>query len=184
MPCLIHAFVIVAKTHYLEKKDPNDCALYYVAMKKLSGLVRLFEIAEEKVVAGFLKNDFTNPKYVSPSDRPIVLFSLTFASSRYKTAALSNAYKLMSQHRFMLAATFFLIGDSLKNAVSVCIDKLDDFMLALFICRLYEGSQKGDVFRSVLETTILPRAKASKELELGQDSPIFHSLSFFSSSFS
>lgn len=36
-------------------------------MGKLSGLVRLFEIAEEKVIANFLKNDFTQPKYVLSS---------------------------------------------------------------------------------------------------------------------
>lgn len=58
----------------------------------------------------------------------------------------------------------FLLDDTIQ--VSVCIDKLDDVMLALLIARLVEGSQKGEIFRSILQQTILPRAKKNKELEL------------------
>lgn len=40
------------------------------------------------------------------------------------------------------AAAFFLLGDKLKDAVNVCLKHLDDFQLAVAICRVYEGITK------------------------------------------
>ena len=57
----------------------------------------------------------------------------------------------------MFAATFFLLGDSLKDAVNVCVRQLDDLPLAVAIARVYEGDD-GPVLRSILEANVLPLA--------------------------
>ena len=65
----------MAKSHYLERKDPSDCALYYVALGRVSSLVRLFELARETTIANFLKNDFSQAKYVVFNAAPHLLGS-------------------------------------------------------------------------------------------------------------
>lgn len=57
----------------------------------------------------------------------------------------------------MFAAAFFILGDSIKDAVSVCLRNLDDFQLAIALTRVYEGDD-GPVLRSILEDTVLPFA--------------------------
>lgn len=55
------------------------------------------------------------------------------------------------------AAAFFLLGDSLEDAVNVCVDRLKDLQLAIAIVRVYEGDE-GPVLRRLLEEEILPYA--------------------------
>lgn len=55
------------------------------------------------------------------------------------------------------AAAFFLLGDSLRDAVNVCIRQLDDFQLAIAISRVYEGDS-GPVLRNILEEYSIPYA--------------------------
>lgn len=57
----------------------------------------------------------------------------------------------------MFAATFFLLGDSLRDACNVCLRQLDDFPLAIALARVYEGDD-GPVLRAIIETTVLPLA--------------------------
>lgn len=57
----------------------------------------------------------------------------------------------------MFAVAFFLLGDSLKDAVNVCLRQLDDFQLAIAISRVYEG-ESGPVLKSILEDRVLPLA--------------------------
>lgn len=55
------------------------------------------------------------------------------------------------------ATAFFLLGESLKDAVNVCVRQLDDLQLAILLARVYEGDE-GPVFRNLLEQTVLPSA--------------------------
>jgi hypothetical protein len=55
------------------------------------------------------------------------------------------------------AAAFFLLADSLKDAVNVCVRNLDDFQLAVAIARVYEGDG-GPVLTQIIKDHILPRA--------------------------
>jgi hypothetical protein len=48
-----------------------------------------------------------------------------------------------------------LLGN-IKSAISLCVDKLHDFQLALAIARLVEGGQDGPIFSSVLQNNVLP----------------------------
>lgn len=59
------------------------------------------------------------------------------------------------------AAAFFLLADSLHDAVSVILNSLHDPQLAITIARVYEGGDdSGPVLQAFLETKILPHAIA------------------------
>jgi len=81
-----------------------------------------------------------------------------FSEPRWRTAALKNAYALLSKQRFEYAAAFFLLGGSLKDAVNVCLNKLSDFQLAIALARVVEGNDEGPVLQSILKTTVIPLA--------------------------
>ena len=133
----------IARNEYTKNDDrsPIDCSLYYLALRKktvLSGLWRMAQgFREQGPTIKLLANDFNEP--------------------RWKTAALKNAYALLSKRRFHYAAAFFLLGDSLTDAVSVCMNQLDDLQLAVTIARAYEGDD-GPVLRDMLGNKVLPQA--------------------------
>lgn len=134
---------IIARNHYTEDepKNPINCALYYLALKKKVVLLGLWRVAgwhkEAAMTARLLSNDFTQPKW--------------------RTAAQKNAYALMGKHRFEYAAAFFLLGDKLKDAVMVILDSLNDLQLAIAVTRCYEGDN-GPVLRWILEERAIPQA--------------------------
>lgn len=54
----------VARTHFLEKRDPKDCALLYVALDRRSVLAGLFKLSRDqrdKPLADFMARDFKVP---------------------------------------------------------------------------------------------------------------------------
>lgn len=55
------------------------------------------------------------------------------------------------------AAAFFLLADSLKDAVNVCFNQLNDMQLAIAVARVYEGDN-GPVLTELLTNKILPLA--------------------------
>ncbi|GAA6017280.1 hypothetical protein JCM10207_003677 [Rhodosporidiobolus poonsookiae] len=125
-----------------DDRDPITATLFYLALKK-KHIVQTFwkqssGHAEQRQMIKFLSNDFDE--------------------QRWKSAALKNAYALMSKQRFLFAAAFFLLGGSLKDAVAVILRQLDDFQLAIAIARTYEGGDDGPVLRSILEDTVIPLA--------------------------
>lgn len=124
-----------------DKRDPSRCAIFYLALKKKQILLSLWKIStghpEHQKMIKFLSNDFTQP--------------------RWRTAALKNAFVLLSKHRYMEAACFFLIGDSLKDAVNVLCKQVRDIDLAIGVCRVYEGDE-GTVLGNLLSTHLLPTA--------------------------
>ncbi|CAG8572440.1 2105_t:CDS:10 [Ambispora gerdemannii] len=134
---------IIARNQYMAKedRDPTDAALFYMALRKKKLLLALWRTAnhlkEQAKIMQFLANDFEEP--------------------RWKTAALKNAYVLLGKQRYEYAASFFLLGDCLKDAVNVCLKHLDDFQLAVAICRVYEGDD-GPVLKSVIQEHIIPLA--------------------------
>lgn len=135
----------VAKTEYLKNKNAEDCALYYLALRKKVGLQQLYKTQKDETVVKFLANDFEH--------------------ERWKTAAQKNAYVLLSKQRYHLAAAFFLLADQLRDAVSICVQKLNDYHLALFIARLFEGDL-GEISRDVLVNHVLPLARSTADLGL------------------
>ncbi|CAG8530036.1 3694_t:CDS:10 [Cetraspora pellucida] len=134
---------VIARNHYMQKeeRDPTDCSLFYMALRKKKLLLGLWRTAnnhkEQAAMLKFLLNNFDEPKW--------------------KTAALKNAYALLGKQRYEYAAAFFLLGDKLKDAANVCLKYLDDFQLAIAICRVYEGDE-GSTLKNILETHVIPLA--------------------------
>lgn len=96
------AFIIgfqVAKAAFQAQSDPMDAALYYLAMKKKNLLTHLYKTAKDTKMTDF--------------------FSQDFAQEKWKKAALKNAFILMGKQRFEHAVAFFLLGDSLNDALQV-----------------------------------------------------------------
>ncbi|KAF1813625.1 WD repeat protein-like protein [Eremomyces bilateralis CBS 781.70] len=136
-------FEVIARNEFTksEEKDPIDCSLYYLALKKKAVLVGLWRMAT------WCKEQGATSK----------LLSNNFNEARWKTAALKNAYALMGRRRFQYAAAFFLLADHLADAVSVLANRLQDMQLAIAVARVYEGDD-GPVLRDFLLERVLPQA--------------------------
>ncbi|KAK1496320.1 WD repeat domain-containing protein [Colletotrichum cuscutae] len=143
---LLAQFEVVARNEYTksEMKNPVDCSIYYLALKKKTVLQGLWRMAhwnrEQGATQKLLSNNFEDPKW--------------------RTTALKNAYALLSKRRFEYAAAFFLLADHLQDAVNVCLNQLKDLQLAVAIARVYEGD-RGLVLKRLLEEEVL--AVAAKE---------------------
>ncbi|XP_066993059.2 dmX-like protein 2 isoform X2 [Anabrus simplex] len=109
----------IAKASYMVKQDPLDAALFYLAMKKKSLVWGLFRSKRDERMTSFFANNF--------------------AEDRWRKAALKNAFALLGKQRFEHAAAFFLLAGALRDAIEVCLNKLEDIQLAMVLARLYEG---------------------------------------------
>ena len=56
------------------------------------------------------------------------------------------------------AAAFFLLGRSLKDAVTICIKQLQDFQLAVALARIVEDGDDGPILKDILKNTVVPIA--------------------------
>ncbi|KAG5930639.1 hypothetical protein E4U42_003609 [Claviceps africana] len=136
-------FEIIAKNEYTKSdlKDPVECSLFYLALRKKTILQGLWRIAswnkEQTATQKLLANDFHDPKW--------------------QRIALKNAYALLSKRRFRYAAAFFLLADHLEDAVEVCLRQLNDLQLAIAISRVYEGDG-GPVIRKIIQDEVLSLA--------------------------
>ncbi|KAI0830734.1 WD repeat-containing protein [Trametes gibbosa] len=135
---------VVARNEYMagDLRDPTACSLFYFALGKAKLVHGLWRQAawhkEYQVMLKFLNNDFKEP--------------------RWRTAALKNAFALLSKRRFEYAAAFFLLGDSLKDAVNVCLRNLSDWQLAVALARVVEQGDDGPILRDILNGTVIPLA--------------------------
>ena len=140
---LIKTFEEIAKVEFNlnEKRDPAKCSIFYLALRKKSILLGLWRIStghpEQAKMLKFLKNDFSEP--------------------RWRSAALKNAFVLLSKHRYMDAASFFLLAGALKDSANVLLKQLNDLDLAIGVCRVYEGDN-GPVLNEFLRNQVLPIA--------------------------
>ncbi|KAG9447852.1 hypothetical protein H6P81_013980 [Aristolochia fimbriata] len=130
----------LARSQYLKKRDPKDCALLYLALNRLQVLAGLFKISKDE------------------RDKPLVGFlARNFQDERNKAAALKNAYVLMGKHQLELAIAFFILGGDPSSAVTICAKNFGDEQLALVICRLLEG-YGGALERRLISDFLLPSA--------------------------
>uniref|UniRef100_A0A671R3E2 DmX-like protein 2 n=1 Tax=Sinocyclocheilus anshuiensis TaxID=1608454 RepID=A0A671R3E2_9TELE len=109
----------VAKAAFQRHNDPLDAALFYLAMKKKAVLWGLFRSQHDEKMTQF--------------------FSHNFSEDRWRKAALKNAFSLLGKQRFEQSAAFFLLAGSLKDAIEVCLEKMEDIQLAMIVARLYEA---------------------------------------------
>ena len=62
-------------------------------------------------------------------------FGHDFTEERWRKAALKNAYALLGKQRFDHAAAFFLLGDTLWDAVQV---SYAPFSCSILLCKSYD----------------------------------------------
>ncbi|KAG8835972.1 regulator of (H+)-ATPase in vacuolar membrane [Serendipita sp. 399] len=136
-------FEVIARNQYMsgEDRDPSACCLFYFALGKVRLVLGLWRQAawhpDQGVMLKFLANDFDLP--------------------RWRTAALKNAFALLGKRRFEMAAAFFLLGGSLRDAANVCLKQMGDFQLAVALARVVEGDN-GPVLIELLKTAVIPMA--------------------------
>nr|NP_572302.2 Rabconnectin-3A [Drosophila melanogaster]AAF46135.3 Rabconnectin-3A [Drosophila melanogaster] len=141
----------LAKCAYQQKQEPLDAAIYYLAMKKKSLVWGLFRSRRDEKMTAFFGNNF--------------------AEDRWRKAALKNAFVLLGKQRFEHAVAFFLLANSLNDAIEVCMNKLEDFQLALIIARLYEGDGEGCYYHHLLHEHILGTDAATGRCDLSRAHP-------------
>ncbi|XP_014586211.1 dmX-like protein 1 isoform X2 [Equus przewalskii] len=132
----------VAKAAFYRKNDPLDAAIFYLAMKKKAVIWGLYRSQKDTKMTQF--------------------FGHNFEDERWRKAALKNAFSLLGKQRFEHSAAFFLLAGCLRDAIEVCLEKLNDIQLALVIARLYE---------SEFDTSATYKCILRKKV-LGIDSPV------------
>ncbi|KAH0954621.1 hypothetical protein HN011_003189 [Eciton burchellii] len=141
----------IAKAAFQHKQDPLDAAIYYLAMKK------------KNLVWGLFRN--------KRDERMTTFFSNNFAENRWRKAALKNAFALLGKQRFEHAAAFFLLAGALKDAIDVCLSKLNDIQLAMVIARLYENDTSSPNMRRLLYEEILGCDKDGQNQDMSKIHP-------------
>ncbi|XP_036319807.1 dmX-like protein 2 [Rhagoletis pomonella] len=144
----------LAKSAYQLKQDPLDAAIFYLAMKKKSIVWGLFRSKRDEKMTAFFSNNFSE--------------------DRWRKAALKNAFVLLGKQRFEHAVAFFLLANSLNDAIEVCINKLEDFQLALVIARLFEDDieiSNKSTYRSLLSEHILGLRDENSSFDVSKAHP-------------
>ena len=129
------------------RKDPSSCSIIYLALKK------------KKVLLGLWKNSIGHPERT----KMVRFLSNDFTEERWKSAALKNAFVLLGKHRYLDAATFFLLADSPKDAVNVIMKQLEDIPLAIAVARCYEDRDDGPSMKTIFERKMLLEAITSND---------------------
>ena len=127
----------IAKDQFRQNNDPHDCALMYIALKKKALLSRLFRSNGNARVATLLAKDFSR--------------------DHNRHAAAKNAYVLLGQHRYSLAAAFFLVGGYVHDAIGVCAKEMKDPQLALFLTTLLRTRDAGLVHEIIMKVGLKER---------------------------
>ncbi|KAM8972061.1 dmX-like protein 2 isoform 2-T2 [Pelodytes ibericus] len=126
----------VAKSAFQRNSEPLDAAIFYLAMKKKAVLWGLFRSQHDEKMTQF--------------------FSHNFKEDRWRKAALKNAFSLLGKQRFEQSAAFFLLAGSLKDAIEVCLEKMEDIQLAMIIARLYESEfDTSSTYEALLQERVL-----------------------------
>lgn len=134
-------FEQLGRNHFIHgERNPIKCTLYYLALKK------------KQVLLGLWRTASSNKEQV----KTIKLLSNDFTTEKWKITASKNAYALMGKHRYEYAASFFLLADALKDAVSVIAKNMGDINLAIAVARVYGGDDH-PAFLSLLERFVFPK---------------------------
>ncbi|ANB15976.1 Rav1p [Sugiyamaella lignohabitans] len=139
-------FELLARNYFGadEKRDPVTCSLYYLALRRKQILIGLWRTAS----------------WHKEQQKTIQLLSRDFTDDRWKSAARKNAFALLGKHRYEYAASFFLLADSLRDALNVLVKHVGDLPLAIAVARVYQGDH-GSELRNLIKGHIIPMASTS-----------------------
>lgn len=138
-----------ARNEFGETRDPSGMiTLLYLAIGKkylLMGLWRTVSHSEKQKMLSFMNNNF--------------------AEERWRKAALKNAFVLLGKHRYIDAASFFLLGGLVKDACQTLASKQGDVSLAIAIAKAYaykdamvSDNLVSESERFVIEDYVVPEA--------------------------
>ncbi|WVQ94063.1 hypothetical protein IAU59_001141 [Kwoniella sp. CBS 9459] len=138
----------VARNRFMadDDRDPTSCSLIFFALGKKKVVHGLWRQApghrEQTMMLKFLANDFE--------------------LDRWKTAAVKNAYALLSKQRYEYAAAFFMLAAQPKDAINICLRHLKDWQLGVALARVVDSHDSragvGPLLKWILEDTVLPIA--------------------------
>nr|XP_039251703.1 dmX-like protein 1 isoform X3 [Styela clava] len=134
-PTLRRLIEQTARAAFQKDSNPLDAAIFYMALNK------------KNIIKGLFKS--------THDDRMTHFFSQDFSEERWHRAALKNAFALMGKQRFQEAAAFFLLANSVQDAVEVCIEKMGDLQLASIIVRLYDQEKSSSAYSEFLQNYVL-----------------------------
>jgi hypothetical protein len=119
----------IALNMFKETRDVMECALLFVAMRKIPTLTNLARTDDSISGRTFMK----------------FLINHNFSSPKGRSAAEKNAYSLLRKRRYGVAAAFFLLAEPplMSTALEVIIGNMNDPQLALLVSRLIEDARSG-----------------------------------------
>lgn len=160
------------RNEFKDSQDPSGLvSLLFLTLQKkqvLIGLWRTVSHPDKQKVSKFLQNNFKE--------------------ARWKTAALKNAFVLLSKHRYLDSAYFFLLGDSPRDCCTILADKVKDIALAIAVAKVFKPVSNEDSPNNckidVIEKYIIPQTLRNGDRwlncwtfwELGMQDLSFHSL--------
>lgn len=131
-----------ARNEFGDSRDPSGItSIFFLAIKKkqiLIGLWKTVSHPEKQKMLKFLNNNFHE--------------------TRWKSAALKNAFVLLGKHRYIDAAYFFLLADSIKDCCITLANKVEDIELAILVAKVYDDSANQETLTYLIENFILPKA--------------------------
>ncbi|KAJ3225333.1 regulator of (H+)-ATPase in vacuolar membrane [Clydaea vesicula] len=80
-----------------------------------------------------------------------------FREEKWKKAALKNAFALLGKQRYEYAVAFFILGEAIQDAINVCLKQLNDYQLAIIVCRIYEGDES-PILIDIIKEYIIPQS--------------------------
>eukprot|EP00397_Hematodinium_sp_SG-2012_P000768 GEMP01000769.1.p1 GENE.GEMP01000769.1~~GEMP01000769.1.p1 ORF type:complete len:1841 (-),score=424.56 GEMP01000769.1:548-6070(-) len=127
-----------------KEKNPEDVALWYALLGRKTLLVALYKQAKKLPIAKLLVEEL----HQEPN----------------RTKVLKNAYHLITQKRYFLAATFFFLAGEYRDACDVCVRYIQDLSLAMVVAR-FGDSQVGtaELVTHIAIDEILPLANDAKD---------------------
>jgi hypothetical protein len=136
-------FEKIAKGEFLRKRDPHHCAIFYLALGKANILAGLCRATGNSKLGDFMKRNFNE----EPS----------------QVAAMKNAYALLGQHRYHLAAAFFILARKYEDAIEVCVKNLEDIQLGLCMALVVSTDEK-NYHKELITEILVPKAKEEQEI--------------------
>ncbi|CAN8062136.1 unnamed protein product [Agarophyton chilense] len=108
----------IARADFNSTRNPDDAAMWYVALGRRRALSALYRSQQKTRVSQFLLRDF--------------------ATDKNKLAARKNAFDLLSKHRMKMAVAFFMLASDILSAINVARSRMKDNQLALFLSRIVD----------------------------------------------
>lgn len=145
----------------------EDCSkIEFSKEKTISGLFSLFYIALNKknILLSLWKNINHQEK-----DKIIKFLLNDFSDERWKTAAKKNAFVLTSKHRYLDAAYFFLLADSIDDCCFVLANKANDITLSILILKIFSMNNPNAVQRTKIFSKLIDRFFLPEIIETGNN---------------